>query len=648
MEDAGGTNGRLKTFFRKLYLLDTPAAGTFWSLCLMLCGCYICATLYWFTDGIAAYDRYNLRNCIIYNHYTQVYIPWQLIFPALGISFILHFLFQYCRLFLKLSIGKFAIIASLLCAVAVVPGSYNLWWCGVIIFILLCFGALIFDRSAWKSILLHGILFNALAYCAYCILYCLDRADWDCSGMMLMQQYAAVWFQVLSWAFILLLIGTVIAAGKMYSALCKSRFKAIFTWRVKILFALTILFHIALIVAGMIAGNVADKEYENLSASLKTPLTVEALKEKYLRTNVDTGFWQKINKLSEQKNGERIEPYDHNAGFPEDKVTAWQKFFSASENHAEIDRMISRPLPGHERNIKKGSLSAVLLPDYQRVRAMARWQFWRIRAALKKGDKPAILAALQRLDNLSAYFAHEPYYIGMMVKLHIDEIKIQALELILGAKLLNEAELIELKNSCRRVRDTLPEIEYEALWGEIMLTADTFYAFINGWEFDGKQIAGFKMFRFILPQLPLTMEINRFNALKLYRNVNKFSDMPKRPHLASRSVYRYYADSYAGVGPHITQRLKRAVLQQQCMEFFLDQEIYFLKHGKYPENPVLPFDPFAGKPMTLVTGDLTVTVPNFDGYGKVKKVNRRGRRLVSSLIPLIKKPLEVTILEQKK
>ena len=636
-------DGRLKNLFRKLYLLDTPAAGTFWSLCLMLCGCGICATLYWFTDGIFAYNLYDLRS-----RYTQVYIPWQLIFPALGISFILHFLFQYCRLFLKLSIGKFAIIASLLCAVAVFSKALGLWWCGVIVIILLCgFGALIFDRSAWKSIVLHGILFSALVCCGVTIIYFSDRSAYcrGCTAMMIPD--AAV--LVLSAVFILLLIGTIIAAGWMYSALCKSRFKAIFSWRVKILFAVTVIFHIALIVAGMIAGNIADKEYENLSANQKTPLTVEALKEKYLRTNVDTGFWKKLNKLSEQKNGEPIEPYYPNAGFPEDKVEAWQKFFSASENHAEIDRMISRPLPGHERNIKKGSLSAVMLPDYQRVRAMARWQFWRIRAALKKGDKPAILAALQRLDNLSAYLAHEPCYIGMIVKLHIDEIKIQALELILGARILNEAELIELKNFCRRVRDTLPEIEYEALWGEIMLTADTFYAFINGWEFDGKQIAGWKTFRFVLPQLLLTMEINRFNALKIYRNVNKFSDIPQRSCWASRSVYRYYADTYAiGASPHITHRLKRAVLQQQCMEFFLEQELYFLKHGKYQENPVLPLDPFSGKPMTLVTGELTVTVPHFDGYGKVKQVKRRGRRLVSTKIPLIKQPLEVTVFEPRK
>lgn len=633
---------RLKNLFRKLFLLDTPAAGTFWSLCLMLCGCGICATLYWFTDGIVAYNLYNLRS-----RYTQVYIPWQLIFPALGISFILHFIFQYCRLFLKLSIGKFAIIASLLCAVAAVSKALGLWWCGVIVIILLYgFGALIFDRSAWKSIVLHGILFSALVYCGGTIIYFSDRSAYarGCTAMMIPD--AAV--LVLSAVFILLLIGTIIAAGWMYSALCKSRFKAIFTWRVKILFALTVLFHIALIVAGVIAGKIADKEYENLSANQKTPLTVEALKEKYLRTNVDTGFWKKINKLSEQKNGERIEPYYHTAEFPEDKVAAWQKFFSASENHAEIDQMISRPLPGHERNIKKGSLAAVPLPDYQRLRAMASWQFWRIRAALERGDKPAILAALQRLDNLSAYFAHEPYYIGMMVKLHIDEIKIQALELILGTKLLNEAELIELKNSCRRVRDTLPEIEYEALWSEMMLTADTFHAFINGYEFDGKQITGFKMFRFILPQLPLTMEINRFNALKLYRNVNKFSDIPQRPHLASHSVYRYYADTYTRVSHSTVHHLKRAVLQQQCMEFFLEQELYFLKHGKYQENPVLPLDPFSGKPMTLITGELTVTVPHFDGYGKIKKINRRGRRLVSTKIPIIKQPLEVTVFEPVK
>ena len=75
---------------------------------------------------------------------------------------------------------------------------------------------------------------------------------------------------------------------------------------------------------------------------------------------------------------------------------------------------------------------------------------------------------------------------------------------------------------------------------------------------------------------------------------------------------------------------------------------YPLKNGKYPEDPVLPFDPFSGKPMTLVTGELTVTVPHFDGYGKFKKVNRRGRRLVSAQIPIIKKPLEVTVFEPVK
>jgi hypothetical protein len=47
-------------------------------------------------------------------------------------------------------------------------------------------------------------------------------------------------------------------------------------------------------------------------------------------------------------------------------------------------------------------------------------------------------------------------------------------------------------------------------------------------------------------------------------------------------------------------------LRQQAIEFFIDQEIYRLEHGRLPAQLPLPVDPFSKKPMIYICGKVTV------------------------------------------
>ena len=626
---------KLKFLFKKLYFISAPATVAFRSLCLMLCGCYLAATLFWFTGG-----TFTIGN-IFSAHHKNIAIPYQMLFPLLGTAFILHFFFQYFRLLIKCSRSRFFALLAFVCAITAVTiplGTWGYWLFAILL--LWAFGALFFDLKSWKAVTVHGILFSALAGCGYYIVHLLKTHGKSCycSGMFLIKSSGQA-ILPLTLLFLLLLIGTVIAAGWMYSALDKSRFKDIFSMPVKILLILTAISYLAMLAAAIIAGHFADREYRKLNAQFDTPLTAEALQKKYLARKTDAAFWQKLEALYQMET--KNIPLYHQAVEPKEKSTAWQTHFSNSQNFAAIDRMLDTPLPHHPRRIEKGNLSGILLPEYQMIRNLSSLQYWRIRFAVKMRDKSAVFAALRRLDNLSRYMDKELLYISAAVKFSVESLKIEALELVLGAKMLNEAELLQLKNSCRLVRNILPELEKNALWCEALMAVDWFHNIVRAEQWDNDRIIPLKSFRFLFVQFYLTYEVNRWHLLNRFQNAGKMHEVKR---WESSSVFKYFADyvspAFGSAGNHFI----RADLKQQCLEFFIDQELYFLKHGKYPEHPEPPFNPILNRPMCFTDGELTIKQYNFDG--STQNVTRRGRQLTAIEQPTYySNNVTVTVLE---
>ena len=80
------------------------------------------------------------------------------------------------------------------------------------------------------------------------------------------------------------------------------------------------------------------------------------------------------------------------------------------------------------------------------------------------------------------------------------------------------------------------------------------------------------------------------------------------------------------------------------MEFFIDQELYRLAHGKLPEDLPLPVDPANGKKLTYTRGPVTVKKDVFDG--PLRKITIRARQLSND--SSVYHHLVVTIPERKK
>ena len=93
-------------------------------------------------------------------------------------------------------------------------------------------------------------------------------------------------------------------------------------------------------------------------------------------------------------------------------------------------------------------------------RFMARLQVWNCRFAALKKDRPAALAALKRLDNVSDFLAHQPFLISALVKIVIDGYKIRALEYLLASGVLQKEDLLALKGQIRTARENLKAPEF--------------------------------------------------------------------------------------------------------------------------------------------------------------------------------------------
>ena len=112
-----------------------------------------------------------------------------------------------------------------------------------------------------------------------------------------------------------------------------------------------------------------------------------------------------------------------------------------------------------------------------------------------------------------------------------------------------------------------------------------------------------KNLRFFLPQFWLLFEVNLFNCLKQFRNAETLYDVGK--HDTPNTIFYNFPLSFIPAFNSAGDRFVKAGLEQRALEFFIDQELYFLKHGKYEENPRVPQDPFTGKPMIYSRGKVT-------------------------------------------
>lgn len=577
--------GIVKKFLRKIFYLDSTGKGAFWSLILLVLGTYLLGTLFIFSNGfyaaavfIAAVFRFGIADIRVWDY------PWQILLLLLFAGVIIHFFFQQYRL-----------------------------WKGVRR-----------DRCNnifWKYFALMLLLWAGVIFClVYCIKLVVENYYHDGCSLEYLKDGAHSLPYWMTAAVILIFAG-IAASGKVYSLIGNYPFRHNFTLPVWSVIVLAAIVYIGSIASSLVVRKLVDAEKAALARQFHRPLTVEAL-QKYCSDagRTDEKFWQKIASFK-QKFFECKEIGFCFAEFSPEQLEAWRKKFHSSREFDEIDRMTANPLPLPGRKIEKYRVANISLTDFSTVRTMARLQAWRIRFALEKGDRQEVMSALKRLDNLSDYLSAQPLLISALVKNAIDAVKVEALELVLAAQILNKDDLHYLKQRSRYIQTNLNSMASVSLWSEIICGIDFIEAFVNARSLpDGKKCTPFKKFRFLLPQGWLIFESNRLNYLRFFRNTVKFHDVQ---YVRDISVFNFFGMMIIPAYHAAEKRMLQNRLKQKAIGFFIDQELYRLDHGRFPAGLPLPVDPFRGKPLKYVRGEVTLKKEIFQNAGKEITVSAR-------------------------
>jgi len=589
----------VKNFFRNIFQLNSVEKSVFASLTCFLFGSWlILSWVFLFGNGLSALFRLSV---VIFGGEAVSAIPWQVVFPVGIFLLFIHFICQHCRLLWRCDRVKFVIIVLLYAVFSaglLFAQAYFIW---LIISVLLWgFGIVFFCPSAWKAALCHGILLLLLFLCGYQIF----RLFKLCGGYFLFvfipqeAYYLPYWL----WFFLLLSGGAVLAAGWEYAILGNFRFREIFTTPVKVISALALASYLFFVVLALVYNAFSSGEKALLAEQYGYPLTAEALSA-LCNDRCDVLFWEKIRNLNERDQFKRKNSYCF-AEFEADELAQWQEIFETSVDFKTMDEMISRPLPGCPREINKGFVNSTLLENYYFIRYLGRYQVWRIRFASAENDRKEVMAALKRFDNLTAYFDRECFMIGGLCKMALISLKLQSMEIALSSGVLEEKDLLELKEMCRMSREDLAKPESRWLWGEAVLGIDFLEGvFFNQTDGNGREILPLYKFRFIFPQAWAWVEMNIFNSLKCFRGATAFRQvaLPEKA-----SDLHHFSSVTQPSFQSAADRIIRCDLELRCMEFFIDQELYFLRHGILPEDLPLPQDPFSGKAMKYTNGKVTV------------------------------------------
>ena len=599
----------MKKFWKKVFFWDEPAKGAFFALVLLLLGTWLLGTLFLLGGGFIDLGRL-LRWATSSAFAGQTSFPfdawWNLcVLPLLFWGIVVYFFLLQWRLWHTFDAGT-------------AGKNFRKW--GVTL------------AAVWGA---------AVACIGYT--WCLISTNlyWDHFFHYIEAGAAGLHYWLA--ASLLLLLAAVLVTGKVCSVMGNFPFRRVFTLPVKILAGAFFLAWGGMVVSSLILAGLSEKETRFLEKQFRQPLTRAALREASFRNRkVDKAFWAKLIPLAEKDLGQVFfHPF---AEFTPARLGVWRKKFESLPEIAEIDRMLDNaPLPAYPWNFDE-IYPAMRFPDLRAVYWLKDYQVWKVRFALERKDRSAILAALKRMDNLIAYVGELPLTLFSGIQLQMSADKRRVLEELLASGILTKEDLLRLKAWCRAEKAALPERERKRIRAEALVAVEWW----DEWpvmDRIGKKlrIYPWKDFRFLLPQCWLVYEANRLDARRRFRGIESFLDFPHSVRKDDLSAFNYLAEMFTPPRrPGI--EFRKAELGWACMEFFIDQELYRLEHGKLPEDLPLPVDPANGKKLTYTRGPVTVKKDVFDG--PLRRITIRARQLSND--PASYHHITVTIPERKK
>ncbi len=613
----------MKRFWSKLIFRETPARGVFFALTLWGAGLYLLGSLLfagWVCGWVGGGNEWPpiQRGCDLRN----LWIPL-----AASLVLPLYFLWMTVRFCRSRRLGlMFGLIlvappmwVLLLPVVNVLGGPFpalrNGWNSGL--FFLLLPLLLLFCGSNWKWAA------AALVSWGLGLLMCIVASN----GMMTWgaldpsQQWLAEqtrFLGVAGWAVwggaaLLLLLAGYLFSAKLIAVSGEVRFRSLFGKPVLVCWGVAAIVYLTFTVMAFSADWKADRRLQALEKQFGRPLTPEALEKFYYRDGRgDAAFWAEM----EQRNLKEAIPESEippkQAVFSSGQLAQIRGKFEKSRNRQEEwEKAFSGPIPHLDLNFRRGQLFFLEFPNLWMIRKFDRLEMWRIRFALADGDFGTALAAYERIGAANRALGRELFLIGGLVWVSCEDLRLDALELLLESNRLSGEQLRRFSQELSETEERIPQVQERAMYGEAVGLLDAIDLWNSGhsqmlvvfpFSKEACRLVSRKSFFLFFPQL------RWWNGLDTAEAFGQYATPPQMDSKPGSHAPRLLSSFCAPMGG-ILRRFTELTARVRAMRGLIAAELYQREHGEYPEKMAdLPLDPFSGKPLLYGKGEFRMVV----------------------------------------
>ena len=341
-----------------------------------------------------------------------------------------------------------------------------------------------------------------------------------------------------------------------------------------------------------------------LEENFQRKISADALSEIYYRNRkTDEKFYSALDKAWTEFAGKEDHIFNQviSEGATLDKLPEKYRQKFSSPQTESYGKFFDVPLPAKPRKYEPGRLCAMALPELRVMRQSARFFSWQIRLACETRDHDRMMQAWRRSGMATEYLQHDTFLIATLVLIAVEQIRLDALEMMLASNMLSDSELAEIQHDLRRSAARMPEINRDALYFEAVNGNDAVCGIADGTLPDAAAAGaeGLKHYRFLAPGL-WYLAARSYHDLLVRFNVKNLCRINEKKTLSLKSVLSGLlmpALKTAG------ERMHEIEMRYRSFVVLIEAEKIRRKTGKYPETlPLNTVDYFSGKPLRYRVG----------------------------------------------
>jgi len=589
----------MKNLFKKLPLTGKPAQEMFFAVTLWLFWLYAAFL-------ISLWEMAETNSDSDVGEFAAKLIPgisWVL--SAYLITAMIIFYYQSCRAtaWQKYTLG---VISGVCIALAINTGESTL---GNTLLLLIAgcwlLPGLLIGKIRWYTYCLHALAWTGGAF----ILAAIHCKFWAEAEMYFERKHTffdmnyepeiAKMFHIsgdgwvrLSLLGLLLLLGGYLLTAKIASAAAAIKLRQIVTRKIMVLWGLSTLFYLVFSAMALMAGHQIKQNEERLAQRFGRPVSAPALGQLYYGKDLpDRRYWQTVESLVDKC---RMDD-DYSIDYDLDPATAppdfWNNFAKFKDDLARWEQAFSGPIPPDERDFRPGKLLYYEHFNSYFFRRFEYLEIWQIYLALHNHDLKGALAVYWRIKHVNDFLLRDACNDNGYRWISCENIRLDALQLLLESNELTMADLQILAADLRTVKEQLPVAFEHGLYTKIVNERDEFISFGQGGPLYMAKI------------ITLPLKKLRFYYPLIWWQVNE--------HIKEQLADLGSGKFAPGVLPpsKYTKSYFQLLLRLRAAQTVIRAVEYQKQHGEYPKTlDDLPANPFTGKPLQYRVGDCEIKI----------------------------------------